>query len=192
MLLKASSKFRFLGPVSTNKFLKFAALTWWKTWRCILTLLGSPCNICSARVKSRPGNRLSSLRFFVIFLSSQSLSFTIDDGLRQAANPVPESRGSHDHILLSQTWGSPPTWRARSPYLYLQETGWPSYAPRNLVSLSSPPTTRRATVEIFKPTSTHPSWLFDSVELLEPTRTAQEKSLSLLRVLSLPGKQRVP
>jgi hypothetical protein len=38
---------------------------------------------------------------------------------------------------------TPPTWRARSPYLYLPGTGWPSYIPRHWVPLPSPLTTRR-------------------------------------------------
>jgi hypothetical protein len=42
-----------------------------------------------------------------------------------------------------------PTWRARSPYLYPPGTGWPNYTPRHWVPFSSPPTTRRATVEVW-------------------------------------------
>jgi hypothetical protein len=48
---------------------------------------------------------------------------------------------------------TPPTWRARSPYLYHPGTGWPSYTPRYWVPFSSPPTTRRAMVEVFEPAS---------------------------------------
>jgi hypothetical protein len=48
---------------------------------------------------------------------------------------------------------TPPSWRVRSPYLYAPGTGWPGYTPRHLVPFSSPPTTRRATVEVFEPTS---------------------------------------
>jgi hypothetical protein len=48
----------------------------------------------------------------------------------------------------------PPTWRTRSPYLYPPVTGWPGYTPRHSVPYSSPPTTRRATVEVFEPAST--------------------------------------
>jgi hypothetical protein len=55
-----------------------------------------------------------------------------------------ESSGTHDHILLSQI---------RS-YLYPPGTRWPSYSPRQWVPFSSPPTTRRATVEVFNPAST--------------------------------------
>jgi hypothetical protein len=55
------------------------------------------------------------------------------------------------HSLRIKT---PPTWRARSPYLYPPGTGWPSYTTRHRVPFSSPPTTRRATVEIFQPAST--------------------------------------
>jgi hypothetical protein len=50
-----------------------------------------------------------------------------------------------------------PIWRARSPYLHPPGTGWPSYTPRHWVPFSSPPTTRRATVEVFDPASTR-SW----------------------------------
>jgi hypothetical protein len=64
-----------------------------------------------------------------------------------------ESRGTHDHILLSQIRESL-TWRARSPYLYPPVTGWPSYTLRHWAPFSSPPTTRRATVEVFDPAST--------------------------------------
>jgi hypothetical protein len=44
-----------------------------------------------------------------------------------------------------------PIWRARSTYLYPPGTRWPSYNPRHWVPFSSPPTTRRATVEVFEP-----------------------------------------
>jgi hypothetical protein len=49
---------------------------------------------------------------------------------------------------------TPPTWRATSPYLYPPGTEWPSYTPRHWFPSSSPPTTRRATVEVFDPAST--------------------------------------
>jgi hypothetical protein len=64
-----------------------------------------------------------------------------------------ESRGTHNHILLSQIRDSPPTWRVRSPYLYPPGTWWSIYNPRHWVPFSSPPTTRRATVEVFDPAS---------------------------------------
>jgi hypothetical protein len=51
----------------------------------------------------------------------------------------------------------PRTWRARSPYLYPPGTGWPSYTPRHWVPFSSPPTTCRATVEVFESASTRDS-----------------------------------
>jgi hypothetical protein len=41
-----------------------------------------------------------------------------------------ESRGTHDHILLSQIWDSS-NLGARSPYLYPPGTGWPSCTPRH-------------------------------------------------------------
>jgi hypothetical protein len=52
---------------------------------------------------------------------------------------------------------TPPTWRARSLYLYPPGTGWPSYTPRLWVPFSSPLMTHRATVEVFEPASTRGS-----------------------------------
>jgi hypothetical protein len=43
---------------------------------------------------------------------------------------------------------TPPTWRARYPYLYPPGTGWSSYSPGHWVPSSSL-TTRRSTVEVF-------------------------------------------
>jgi hypothetical protein len=40
-----------------------------------------------------------------------------------------ESRGTQAHILLSLIRDPPPTWRARSPYLYPQEQGGPVILP---------------------------------------------------------------
>jgi hypothetical protein len=61
-------------------------------------------------------------------------------------------------------------WRARFPYLYPPGTGWSDYTPRHWVPLSSPPTTRRATVEVFDPASTRgselPGWCPRYVNLL--------------------------
>jgi hypothetical protein len=67
-------------------------------------------------------------------------------------------------ILRSETAGlmttfyclrfeTPPTWRARSRYLYRPRTVWPGYTPKHWVPFSSPPTTRRATVEALDPAS---------------------------------------
>jgi hypothetical protein len=72
--------------------------------------------------------------------------------------------GIHDHILLSQFRDSP-TWRARSPYLYLPGTGWPSYTPRHWIPFPSPPTTRRGTVQVFETAFTW-GWLTVSLLLL--------------------------
>jgi hypothetical protein len=43
---------------------------------------------------------------------------------------------------------------ARFPYSYLRGTGWSNYTPRHWVPFSSPPTTRRATEEVFESAST--------------------------------------
>jgi hypothetical protein len=63
---------------------------------------------------------------------------------------------------------TPPTWRAKSPYLYPPGIGWPSYTLMRWVPFSSPPTTRRAEVVVLKPTS---------------TRTAEKTSLVLFCAL---------
>jgi hypothetical protein len=55
---------------------------------------------------------------------------------------------------------TPPTWRTRSPYLYPPGTGWPRYTPRHWVPFSSPPITRRVTVEVFDPASTRDAVFF--------------------------------
>jgi hypothetical protein len=57
-------------------------------------------------------------------------------------------------IFYCPRFETPWTWRARSPYLYRPGTGCSSYTSRHWVPLSSPPTTRRATVEVFDTAST--------------------------------------
>jgi hypothetical protein len=51
-----------------------------------------------------------------------------------------------------------PTWRARSPYLYLPGTGWSRYIPKHRVPFSLPPMARRAMVAVFEAASTHWHW----------------------------------
>jgi hypothetical protein len=48
---------------------------------------------------------------------------------------------------------TPPTWTARSPYLYSPGTAWSGYIPRHWVPFLSPPTTHRAMVEVLNPAS---------------------------------------
>jgi hypothetical protein len=58
-------------------------------------------------------------------------------------------------IFYSLRFETPPTWKARSPYLYPLGTGWTNYYnPRHWVLFSSPPTTSRAPVEVFEPAFT--------------------------------------
>jgi hypothetical protein len=64
-----------------------------------------------------------------------------------------ESRGTHDHILLSQIRDSP-NLEGQVPVFISPVTGWPRYTPRHCVPFWPPPTTRRPTVEVFDPTST--------------------------------------
>jgi hypothetical protein len=52
--------------------------------------------------------------------------------------------------VYSLRFATPPTWRARFPYLYYPVTGWPSYTPRNWNPFPSPFRTRRDTVEVIR------------------------------------------
>jgi hypothetical protein len=73
-----------------------------------------------------------------------------------------ESRGTHNHILLSQTRDSP-NLECQVPVFI---------SSRRRVSISSPPTTRRAAVEVFDPASTR--------DLSPPTPTDSFFSARLL------------
>jgi hypothetical protein len=57
-------------------------------------------------------------------------------------------------IFYCLRFETPTTWKAKSPYLYPQGTGWPSYTPKQWAPFSSPFTIDRATVEVLKPAST--------------------------------------
>jgi hypothetical protein len=56
-------------------------------------------------------------------------------------------QNSRPYFTIS--YETPPTWRARSPYLYPPGTGWPSYTPGHWVPFSSSLMTHRATLEVF-------------------------------------------
>jgi hypothetical protein len=71
-------------------------------------------------------------------------------GLASAVILRSESRGTHDYISLSQIRDSP-NLEGQVVYLYPPGTERPSYIPRYWLPFSSPPTTRRATVEVFEP-----------------------------------------
>jgi hypothetical protein len=64
-----------------------------------------------------------------------------------------ESRGTRDHILLSQIRHSP-NLEGQVPVLISPRNRVPNYTPRHWLPFLSPPTTRRATVEVFEPAST--------------------------------------
>jgi hypothetical protein len=70
---------------------------------------------------------------------------------QSSSGPSPAGLMTTFYCLRFET---PPTWRARPPYLCPLGTGLPGYTPRHWVSISSPPTTRRATVEVLEPAST--------------------------------------
>jgi hypothetical protein len=67
------------------------------------------------------------------------------------ASTVPRDSRPYFNVPILET---PPTWRARSPYLYPPGTRWPRYISGHWVPMPSPLTTRRATVEVFYPAST--------------------------------------
>jgi hypothetical protein len=67
------------------------------------------------------------------------------------ASAVPRDSRPYFIVPIVET---PPTWSARSPYLYPPGTGWSSFTPGHWVSFSSPLTTHRTTVEVFYPAST--------------------------------------
>jgi hypothetical protein len=82
-----------------------------------------------------------------------------------------ESRGTRDHILLPQVRNFP-ILNGQSPYLCPLGTWWPRYTPRHWVPFLSPPTSRRATVEVFEPVSTRGTlslWWSSSRSLLPAT-----------------------
>jgi hypothetical protein len=60
-------------------------------------------------------------------------------------------------IFYCLRFETPPTWKARLPYLYPPGTGWPSY---------TTPTTRRATLEVFEPTSSRAPALHSLILLI--------------------------
>jgi hypothetical protein len=77
-----------------------------------------------------------------------------------------ESRGTQGHILLPTFLWLPQPRRARPPYLYPPGTGWLRYTPGHWVSFPSPLTTRRATMEVFYPSSTRECWETQTFPLL--------------------------
>jgi hypothetical protein len=72
-----------------------------------------------------------------------------------------ESHGTRDHTSLSQIRESP-TWRARSPYLYLPRNRVTHLQPQALGSLFVAFTTRRVTVAIFEPACTRGTLIISS------------------------------
>jgi hypothetical protein len=73
---------------------------------------------------------------------------------RSFSGPSPVGLMTIFHCLRFET---PPTWRARSPYLYPAGTGWPSYTPRHGVLFSVNCTTRSGMIEVLESASTRGS-----------------------------------
>jgi hypothetical protein len=85
-----------------------------------------------------------------------------------------------------QTFEIPSTRSDRSPCLYPTGTGRSSYAPRYWVPFSSPPTSRRATVDVFELASTwgtRPAGLGPSLYSLEAGPTENTTSSSPIVVM---------
>jgi hypothetical protein len=73
---------------------------------------------------------------------------TIASGHCQSSHSwVEVPQNSRPYFTVSSK--TPPTWRARFPYLYPPGTGWPSYTPGSWVLSLSPPMPHRASVEVF-------------------------------------------
>jgi hypothetical protein len=70
-----------------------------------------------------------------------------------------KSCGTHDHILLFLIRDLP-AWKAKSLYSCHPRTAWPCSILRHWVPFSSPPMTRRATVEVLEPVSMSANWPF--------------------------------
>jgi hypothetical protein len=81
------------------------------------------------------------------------LSFTISAVPRQRSHSRARVPRDSTIIFYPLRFETPPTLRARFPYLYPPGTGWPGYNPRHWVPFSSSSTTRRARVEIFESAS---------------------------------------
>jgi hypothetical protein len=81
------------------------------------------------------------------------LSFTIAAGPRQRSYLRSESRGTHDHILLSQIRDSS-NLKGQVPAFISPRNRVAQLYPWHWVPFSSPPTSRRDTVEVFEPAST--------------------------------------
>jgi hypothetical protein len=112
----------------------------WDSWYSNFIFLPNSCG-CSPYVRSFLMREwVCHLKLQLVFASAVILGS--------------ESRGTHGHILLSQICDSP---HPGGPGLYIYippGTGWPSYTSRHWVHFFSPPTIRRATVEVFDLAST--------------------------------------
>jgi hypothetical protein len=84
-------------------------------------------------------------------------------------------------IIYSLIFETPPTWRARSLYLYPKVTRWSSYTPRHWVPFSSPPTTRRSTVEVFEPAFTRGTVKVKVKVILRPTDCWESRYIAAAR-----------
>jgi hypothetical protein len=94
-----------------------------------------------------------------------SVSFTIAAGSCQRSHSgVRVPRGSYPYFTISGSRLPQP--EGSGPSIYIsQGMGWTSHTPKHWVPYLSPPTTRRAMVEVFEPASI---WGADSLYILVP------------------------
>jgi hypothetical protein len=78
--------------------------------------------ICGPAIYSYKSLSLSSTSPSEVMTTSYCL-FRDSDNLEDQVPGVPQKSWPH----LTASFGTPTTWRTRSPYLYLPGTGWPSY-----------------------------------------------------------------
>jgi hypothetical protein len=104
----------------------------------------------------------------------------------------PESRGTHDHILLSQIRDST-NLEGQVSVLISWGTGWPGYTPRHWVSFSPSPRTRWATVEVFDPASKRDARLFAAdTRYIASARTPQKTPPNSYSIVTWRSCRHVP
>jgi hypothetical protein len=99
-------------------------------------------------------------------------------------------------IFYCLRFETPPTWRARSPYLYPPGIWWPSYTPRHWVPFRRLLWTRRATVEVFDPASTTRPlttwWILEEWVITSRHEPRRKHSSSIVAFVSVAARTCLP
>jgi hypothetical protein len=85
--------------------------------------------------KTRRGKGLSNSKSELQLLYDFRFTANQSSPAQSLSCPSPAGFMATFYCLRFET---PPTWKARSPYLYPAGTGWPGYTPRHWVFFSSP------------------------------------------------------